>query len=142
MFFRFAIVFLFISVSPLSARDKAPSTKNPLASITKEILSEKKCIPCQGGMAPLEGEVITELHALLGDSWQVVEKHHLEKVWHFTNFQEALEFTNLVGILAEQEGHHPDIYLAWGKVKLIIWTHKIDGLSISDFIFAAKCDLL
>jgi len=72
----------------------------------------------------------------------VVDVHHLEKKFKFKNFRQALDLTNQIGERAEAEGHHPDIYLAWGKVELKIWTHKIDGLSESDFIFAAKVDQL
>lgn len=68
--------------------------------------------------------------------------HHLEKEYRFADFKTALDFTNKVGAVAEKEGHHPDIYLAYGKVKIVLWTHKIDGLSESDFILAAKCDEL
>jgi len=71
-----------------------------------------------------------------------MDEHHLEKEYRFRNFQEALDFTNKVGAIAQEEGHHPDIYLAWGLVKLSLWTHKIDGLSENDFILAAKCDLI
>lgn len=78
---------------------------------------------------------------LEGD-WTLVDEHHLEKTFTFSNFRQALDFTNQVGALAEAEGHHPDIHLAWGKVKLTIWTHKIDGLTESDFILAAKVDAL
>lgn len=105
-------------------------------------LAKKKCIPCQGGIPPLKGEELVKFQKQLGNGWQVIDEHHLEKEFAFPDFRKALEFTNRVGALAEREGHHPDIYLAWGKVKLIIWTHKIDGLTESDFILAAKCDLL
>jgi len=74
----------------------------------------------------------------LGDEWEVIDNHHLEKTILLKNFAEALTFTNQVGSIAEKEGHHPDIELGWGRVKIIIWTHKIDGLSESDFILAAK----
>jgi 4a-hydroxytetrahydrobiopterin dehydratase len=76
----------------------------------------------------------------LGGGWQVVDDHHLEKEYTFKNFREALDFTNRVGELAESIGHHPDILLAWGRVKLTVWTHKIDGLFSADFVFAAKAD--
>ena len=105
-------------------------------------LAKKKCIPCQGGQPPLQGEQIAKLHKLLGNSWSVVKEHQLEKEFSFPDFRQALDFTNRVGELAEREGHHPDIYLAWGKVKITLWTHKVDGLTESDFILAAKCDLL
>ncbi len=103
-------------------------------------LSKKKCIPCRGGELPLKGENLEKLNAQLNSGWTVVDEHHLEKAFIFDNFRQALAFTNQVGGLAEAEGHHPDIYLAWGKVKLMIWTHKIDGLTESDFILAAKVD--
>ena len=72
----------------------------------------------------------------------VIDNHHLEKEFKFKDFREALSFTNKVGKLAEAQGHHPDIYLAWGKVRLTIWTHKVDGLTESDFVLAAKADRL
>ena len=72
--------------------------------------------------------------------WRVANEHHLEKEYTFPDFREALEFTNRVGEMAEKENHHPDIHLAWGKVKLTLWTHNIDGLSENDFILAAKAD--
>ena len=85
---------------------------------------------------------MAELAAQLGGGWRVVAEHHLEKEYSLKNFREALDFTNRVGQLAEAQGHHPDICLAWGKVKVTIWTHKIDGLTESDFVFAAKVDAL
>jgi 4a-hydroxytetrahydrobiopterin dehydratase len=88
----------------------------------------------------LKGEELTGLHEDLGGDWQLVDEHHLTKEYRFPNFVEALRFTNLVGELAENVGHHPDIELGWGRVQLIIWTHKIDGLTGSDFIWAAKAD--
>lgn len=105
-------------------------------------LAEKECVPCKGGVPPLKGKELSELAAQLSGGWQVVSGHHLEKEYRFKDFREALAFTNRVGELAEAQGHHPDIYLAWGKVKLTIWTHKIDGLTESDFVFAAKADRL
>jgi len=103
-------------------------------------LAQKDCVPCKGGVPALQGEACEVLLGKLGGGWRVVNNHHLEKEWTFSNFKEALAFTNRVGALAEQQGHHPDIYLAWGKVRLTIWTHKIDGLTESDFVFAAKAD--
>lgn len=105
-------------------------------------LSQKTCIPCRNGVPPLKGDQLSQLYNQLKKGWQVVDEHHLEKEYRFPDFKTALAFTNRVGELAEQEGHHPDIYLTYGKVKLILWTHKIDGLSESDFILAAKCDEL
>jgi 4a-hydroxytetrahydrobiopterin dehydratase len=74
------------------------------------------------------------------DGWQVVNEHHLTKTFTFPDFQKALDFVNRVGAIAEQEGHHPDLHLSWGKVGVVTWTHKIDGLTESDFILAAKVD--
>jgi 4a-hydroxytetrahydrobiopterin dehydratase len=104
-------------------------------------LAQKECVPCKGGVPPLKGESLKALSSQLLD-WRVINEHHLERDYKFENFREALEFTNKVGELAEKLNHHPDIYLAWGKVKLTLWTHKIDGLTESDFIFAAKVNQL
>ena len=109
---------------------------------SKNELSKKSCIPCTQGTPPLKGEKLTQLYTQLQPGWTVVGEHHLEKEYLFPNFKSALAYTNKVGALAEQEGHHPDIHLSYGKVKIILWTHKIDGLSESDFILAAKCDAL
>ena len=103
-------------------------------------LAGKQCVPCRGGVPSLDRGEIQRLSQLLGNGWEVVEEHHLEKLFEFNDFVDALAFTNRVGVLAEEQGHHPDIYLAWGKVRITIWTHKIDGLTESDFIFAAKSD--
>ena len=103
-------------------------------------LAKKTCIPCKGGVPPLKGEKLDDLLEKLENNWKIIKEHHLEKEYSFKNFKEALDFTIKVGELAENQGHHPDIFLAWGKVKLTIWTHKIDGLTESDFIFAAKAD--
>ncbi len=103
-------------------------------------LAAKDCIPCKGGVPPLKGPDLEDLLAKLGEDWRLVAEHHLEKHYKFKNFAQALNFTNAVGAIAEQQGHHPDIYLAWGKVGLKIWTHKIDGLTESDFVLAAKAD--
>jgi 4a-hydroxytetrahydrobiopterin dehydratase len=103
-------------------------------------LAKKECIPCKGGIPPLKGVELAALLNQLNNGWKVIDEHHLKKEYSFKNFREAFEFTIKVGRLAEDQGHHPDLYLAWGKVDLTIWTHKIDGLTESDFIFAAKAD--
>lgn len=105
-------------------------------------LAKLECVPCRGGIPPLRGKELADLLEKLGGGWRVVDEHHLEKEYRFKDFREALVFTNRVAELAEAQGHHPDIYLAWGKVRLAIWTHKIDGLTESDFVFAAKADNL
>jgi len=106
----------------------------------KTELTAKKCRPCKEDTPPLKGEAIKKLQQELGDHWKVIGEHHLEKEYSFKNFREALDFTNRVGAIAEQEQHHPDIFLGWGKVKLDLWTHNIGGLSENDFILAAKAD--
>jgi 4a-hydroxytetrahydrobiopterin dehydratase len=103
-------------------------------------LADRQCVPCKGGVPPLKGPALHGLQAQLGHGWSVVEEHHLLKEFRFKNFKEALDFTNRVGELAEQVKHHPDIYLSWGRVEVDLWTHKVDGLTESDFIFAAKVD--
>ncbi len=106
------------------------------------LLAREKCVPCRGGVPPLKGEDLAKLRRELGNDWQIVNEHHLEKEFRFPNFAEALTFTNKVGAIAEEEGHHPDIYLAWGRVRVTIWTHIIDGLTRSDFVLAAKINRL
>ncbi|MDQ6826614.1 MAG: 4a-hydroxytetrahydrobiopterin dehydratase [Candidatus Eremiobacteraeota bacterium] len=103
-------------------------------------LADKTCIPCRGGVPPLSADEIAPLGDQLGSEWEVVNNHHLCKNYNFENFKEALAFVVRVGEIAEQQRHHPDVYLSWGKVGLEIWTHKIDGLTESDFVLAAKCD--
>jgi len=105
-----------------------------------DILTSKKCKPCEEGQEPLKGEALTDLGKQLPKGWAIVDEHHLEKSFEFDDFQQALDFTNRVGEVAESEGHHPDVYLAWGKVELKVWTHKAGGLTENDFIFAAKAD--
>jgi 4a-hydroxytetrahydrobiopterin dehydratase len=103
-------------------------------------LAKKHCVPCRGDVPPLKGEALRAVAARLGGGWKVVDEHHLEKSYAFDDFRQALDFTNRVGEIAEAEGHHPDVHLGWGRVTLTIWTHKIDGLTESDFILAAKAD--
>lgn len=103
-------------------------------------LARKTCIPCEGGVPPLEPPQIAELLGQLGGAWRVVDNHHLANEYGFPDFLQALAATNRVGQLAEEQGHHPDLHLAWGKLGVKIWTHKIDGLTESDFILAAKID--
>lgn len=105
-----------------------------------EELKNRTCKPCQGGEAPLKGDDLKPLESQLPEGWSVRDEHHLEKTFTFDDFQAALEFTDRVGAIAEEQGHHPDIYLTYGEVRLQVWTHKIDGLTESDFIFAAKAD--
>ena len=103
---------------------------------------QKKCLPCEKGTPPLTGEELKAHVAQLGSDWDVIDEHHLVRLFTFPNFVKALDYVNRIGALAEEEGHHPDIHLGWGKVRIELWTHKIDGLSESDFIMAAKCSAL
>jgi 4a-hydroxytetrahydrobiopterin dehydratase len=104
-------------------------------------LASRTCVPCRGGTPPLKGEELDALQRQVPE-WEVVEEHHLRRRFRFKNFREALDFVNKVGELAEEQGHHPDISFGWGRVEVAIWTHKIDGLTESDFILAAKVDTL
>ncbi len=102
-------------------------------------LSSKTCVPCRGGVPPLRGEEIQSLIEQV-PGWRVIDEHHLEKEYAFSDFLTALDFVNRIGGIAEEQGHHPDIDLGWGRVGVKIWTHKINGLTESDFILAAKLD--
>ena len=105
-------------------------------------LALRECVPCKGGTPPLQGKELQELHGKLGNGWKVIDGHHLEKEYKFKDFRQALTFTNRVGELAERVNHHPDLCLGWGKVQVTLWTHKIGGLSETDFVFAAKIDAM
>ena len=105
-------------------------------------LCELSCVPCRGGVPPLDEPKLSELLAELNEDWQVVDKHHLARTFKFPDFMSALGFVNSVAQVAEQQGHHPDISLSWGRVTIEIHTHKIDGLTESDFVLAAKIDVL
>lgn len=108
-------------------------------------LADKTCIPCRGDVPALAGAELDKLYAELGGTdsgWEVVNGHHLEKEFRFPDFKSALEFTNRLGEVAEEQSHHPDIHLGWGSVRVQIWTHKIDGLVEADFILAAKTDTI
>jgi 4a-hydroxytetrahydrobiopterin dehydratase len=109
-------------------------------AMTKQ-LADKKCIPCTGGVPALKGKELKTLHKAV-PKWVVIKQHHITRAFTFLDFKQALKFVNRVGALAEKQGHHPDILLAWGKAEITMWTHKIDGLTESDFIMAAKIDRL
>jgi 4a-hydroxytetrahydrobiopterin dehydratase len=102
-------------------------------------LASKTCVPCRGNVPALKGD---ELHHFSHQlpNWKVIDEHHITRTFKFSDFQKALDFVNRVGLLAEQQGHHPDILLAWGKAEITLWTHSVNGLSESDFIMAAKID--
>jgi 4a-hydroxytetrahydrobiopterin dehydratase len=104
------------------------------------VLSSKSCKPCKKGTPALDPVAAKGLLSDLPEGWRITGGKKLEKEFKFPNFKEALAFTNKVGEIAEREGHHPDIQLGWGRVKLEIWTHSVGGLSENDFILAAKAD--
>ena len=104
-------------------------------------LAERQCVPCRGGVPPLPEDQVTKLQSQL-DGWEVVAGHHLRKEFKFEDFKTTQDFVNRVGALAEEQWHHPDICYGWGRAEVTIWTHKIDGLTESDFILAAKIDQL
>ena len=102
-------------------------------------LADQTCVPCKGGVPPLTAAQIEPLLRQLA-GWDAVENHHLKKRYTFPDFQQALNFVNRAGHIAEEQGHHPDILLAWGRAEVTIYTHKINGLTESDFVLAAKID--
>jgi 4a-hydroxytetrahydrobiopterin dehydratase len=104
-------------------------------------LARKQCVPCRGGVPPLSGKELENL-AKQVPQWKVINAHHISRTFVFPDFRQALAFVNKVGEIAEEQGHHPDILLSWGKAEVTTWTHKIDGLTESDFILAAKIDEL
>lgn len=104
-------------------------------------LSARKCIPCSGGIPPLGVQRIDELRPQV-PGWEVIDGHHLHRRWKLKDFQQALALVNRIGEVAERENHHPNICFTWGEVEVTIYTHKIDGLTESDFILAAKLSAL
>ena len=106
-----------------------------------EQLADKQCVPCKGGVPPIKGKELEDFQRKVS-KWMAYDEHQLHREFKFPDFKSALDFVNRVGAVAEEQGHHPDILLSWGKVEITLWTHKIDGLSESDFIMAAKIDRL
>jgi len=105
-------------------------------------LADKTCVPCRGGVPPLKGKELAEIQQQLLEpaEWKIINEHHIVRSCRFPDFKTALAFVNRVGALAEEQGHHPDILLGWGKVEITTWTHAVNGLTESDFILAAKID--
>jgi 4a-hydroxytetrahydrobiopterin dehydratase len=105
-------------------------------------LADKSCMPCRGGVPPLAPDAARRLLTELGEAsgWQIERDHHLTKTYKLPDFRAALGLANRIGEVAEAEGHHPDLLVSWGRLRVDIWTHKIDGLTESDFVLAAKCD--
>lgn len=106
-----------------------------------EDLASQTCVPCRGGTPPIKGVELKRIQQQV-PQWNVINEHHIVRTFTFPDFKQALDFVNRVGAVAESQGHHPDILLTWGKAEITLWTHKIDGLTHSDFIMAAKIDQL
>ncbi len=104
-------------------------------------LSHQKCIPCETGGPSLSADKIQEYLGVVA-GWSLNQTGHIAKSWNFKNFKEAWNFVNKVSEIAEIEGHHPNICFTWGKVDIELWTHAVKGLSINDFILAAKIEAL
>lgn len=103
-------------------------------------LADQTCVPCKGGVPPMERREAEALLRELDDGWALNAEGHLERTYGFSNFVDAMAFANRVGDIAEEQNHHPDLHVSWGKCTVEIWTHKIKGLTESDFYFAAKAD--
>jgi 4a-hydroxytetrahydrobiopterin dehydratase len=103
-------------------------------------LAQKECKPCKGDVPPLKGADLKDMQNKLDAGWDVVDEHHLEKTYTFDDYEQSVFFTNAVAKIAQEQDHHPDILLTYGKVKVTVWTHSIDGLTESDFVFAAKTE--
>lgn len=103
-------------------------------------LAEQSCVPCRGGVPPLEADAVNRLLQKLRGDWQINEAGHLAVKYGFENFVQAMDFANTIGQIAESEQHHPDITVRWGACEVEIWTHKINGLTESDFVLAAKIE--
>jgi 4a-hydroxytetrahydrobiopterin dehydratase len=104
-------------------------------------LADKTCVPCRGGIPPLTRDQFLPLLSEL-EGWEVLDDRKLAKNFLFKGFRKPMELANRIAELAEEQGHHPDLLIRWGELRVEIWTHKIDGLSESDFILAAKIDQL
>lgn len=105
-------------------------------------LSDRQCQPCSGGMPVCDPDHAQSFLNELSPGWRITREGHLEKEFKFLDFKHALVFVNCIGSVAESEHHHPDVYLKWGSVKVMLWTHKINGLCENDFIMAAKIEKL
>jgi 4a-hydroxytetrahydrobiopterin dehydratase len=104
-------------------------------------LAEKHCVPCRGDTPPLTEAAVAPLQAGV-PGWDLVKGKRLTRAFAFRDFKTALGFVDRIGAVAEEEGHHPDVHLTYGQVRVELWTHKIEGLTESEFILAAKVDRL
>ncbi|MGC1389876.1 MAG: 4a-hydroxytetrahydrobiopterin dehydratase [Bacteroidales bacterium] len=105
-------------------------------------LSNKKCIPCEGGISPLNEDEIKRFKKLISDGWKVIDNNKITKEFFFVSYRQTIDFVNKVAEVAEKEGHHPVLHVYFGRAVAELWTHSINGLSENDFILAAKIDKL
>jgi len=106
------------------------------------MLNKKTCVPCKGGIPPLTTKEIAPFLKELSEGWKLIENKQIEKAYTFSTYLEGIAFCNKVAELSEAEGHHPYIHINYKQIKIILFTHKINGLHENDFIVASKCDLL
>lgn len=108
-----------------------------------EDLKKLKCVPCEGGVEPMKSEEINKYLEMLPNKWEVLEDgKKIKHIFKLNNFIEAIEFVNKIAKIAEEEGHHPNIAIDYSKVEITLWTHAINGLSLNDFVLAAKIESL
>ena len=105
-------------------------------------LAKKRCVACEGGLPKVAGRELAKLRRELDPSWEVTRGTNLRRAFAFDDFAGALRFANEIGALAEKEWHHPDLELGWGRVVVSIQTHAVGGLTMNDFVLAAKIDRL
>ena len=103
-------------------------------------LARRRCVPCRGGVPPLAGDDLSALRGQVSPEWKIVDGHHLEREIAVSNFRKSLALANRIGEIAEEQGHHPDLLVGWGRLRITLFTHAIDGLHENDFILAAKID--
>ena len=104
------------------------------------VLVQQKCTACEGGIPPMNAEQIAKYRPQIDAAWEVIDDKKIRRAFKFKDFKEAMVFVNSVANLAEEQGHHPDISIYYSKVVIELWTHKINGLFLNDFILAAKID--
>lgn len=110
--------------------------------LSKTNMQESSCKPCSEAILPVTGDDLQALTSRISSKWRVIDEHHIENDYTFKDFRTALDFANRVGGIAEELNHHPDLHVSWGKVRVTSWTHKVNGLTESDFVLANRIDKL
>jgi 4a-hydroxytetrahydrobiopterin dehydratase len=111
-------------------------------SIRGEDLARRQCVPCKAGIPPLAPDRVESLRRQISRDWKLIDGHHLEREFRVKDFRQALALANRFGEIAEGQNHHPDLLVSWGKLRLTLYTHAINGLHENDFILAARIDAL